>query len=147
LIEAGSVAISIGVRPATLIGAAALILLAESINMTPAQPSSPAITVTDDGSAGGSVQLPLGRELEVELGANPTTGYTWQFTAGSPSPLRFKSRRFQPATMAPLPGSGGKDLFVFEAAAPGSDQLHFEYRRGDAGQPARTYDLQVTVVP
>jgi len=82
------------------------------------------------------VQLPLGRELEVELGANPTTGYTWQFTAGSPSPLRFKSRRYQPAAAgATCPGRAGMDLFVFEAAAPGTEQLHFEYRRGDAGQP------------
>jgi predicted secreted protein len=147
LIEAGPIAILKGVRPAKLIGAFALIFLAEGIDMTPAQPSSPAIRVIDDGSAGGSVQLPLGRELEVELGANPSTGYTWRFNAGDPAPLRFKSRRFQPAATAPLPGSGGKDLFLFEAAAPGTEQLHFEYRRGQTGAPARTYDLRVTVVP
>src|SRR6266446_8509068 len=123
-------------RLAALIGLIAQIALAGTDDMAPAQASQPAIRVIDDGSAGGRLQLPLGRELEVELGANPTTGFTWQFTAGSPSPLRFKSRRYQPAVAAPLPGSGGKDLFVFEAAAPGTDQLHFEYRRGDAGQPA-----------
>ena len=37
--------------------------------------------------------------------------------------------------------------FVFEAKTPGTEQLHFEYRRGPAGEPARTYDLTVTVVP
>ena len=134
-------------RLATLRGAVALIALAGIINVTPAQPSPPAITVTDDGSAGSSVQLPLGRELELALGANPSTGYTWRLTAGDPSPLHLKSRRFQPAATAPRPGSGGQDLFVFEAAAPGTEQLHFEYRRGSTGEPARTYDLRVTVVP
>jgi inhibitor of cysteine peptidase len=147
LIEAGPIAILKGVRPAKLIGAVALIFLAEGIDMTPAQPSSPAIRVIDDGSAGGSVELPLGRALEVELGANPSTGYTWRFAAGNPSLLRLKSRRFQPAATALLPGSGGKDLFLFETTTPGTEQLHFEYRRGQTGEPARTYDLRVTVVP
>jgi predicted secreted protein len=133
-------------RLATLIGLIAQIAMAGTHDMAPAQASQPAIRVIDDGSAGGRVQLPLGRELEVELGANPSTGYTWRFNAGDPSPLRLRSRRFQPAATAPLPGSGGKELFVFETAAPGTEQLHFEYRRGDAGQPARTYVLQVTVV-
>jgi predicted secreted protein len=134
-------------RLATLIGLIAQIAMAGTNDVAPAQASQPTIRVIDDGSAGGSVELPLGRQLEVELGANPSTGYTWRFNAGNPSPLRFKSHRFQPAATAPLPGSGGKDLFLFEAAAPGAEQLHFEYRRGQAGEPARTYDLRVTVVP
>jgi inhibitor of cysteine peptidase len=134
-------------RLATLIGLIAQIVLAGTNDMAPAQASQPAIRVIDDGSAGGSVQLPLGRELEVELGANPSTGYTWRFAAADPSLLRLKSRRFQPGTTMPRPGAGGMDLFLFEAAAPGTGQLHFEYRRGQAGEPARTYDLRVTVVP
>src|SRR5260370_5564889 len=134
-------------RLATLIGLIAQIALAGTNDMAPAQASQPPIRVIDDGSAGGSVQLPLGRELEVALGANRSTGCAWRFAAGNPPPLRLKSRRFQPAATAPLPGSGGKDLFVFEAAAPGTEQLHFEYRRGRTGDPARTYDLRVTVAP
>jgi len=134
-------------RLVTLIGLIAQIAMAGTNDMAPAQASQPATRVIDDGSAGGSVQLPLGCELEVELGANPSTGYTWRFAAGNPSPLRLKSRRFQPGTTTPRPGAGGMDLFVFEAAAPGTEQLHFEYRRGQMGEPARTYDLRVTVVP
>ena len=134
-------------RLAALIGLIAQIALAGITEMAPAQASDPAIRVTDDGSAGGSVQLPLGRELEVSLGANPSTGYTWRLDAGDTPGLRLKSRRFQPATTMPRPGAGGTDLFVFEAAAPGTEQLHFEYRRGQAGEPARTYDLRVTITP
>jgi predicted secreted protein len=134
---------------------AALISLAVTaaggmFEMAPAQASPPAIRVTDDGSASGSVQLPLGRELEVELGANPTTGYTWRLDAGNAPLLQLKSRRYQSSTppeAAPRPGAGGKDRFVFEAAGIGTGQLHFEYRRGPTGEPARTYDLTVTVTP
>jgi predicted secreted protein len=147
LIAAARVAILPRVRPVRLVGAVALVFLAGSIDMTPAQPTPPAITVTADGSPGGSVELPLGRELEVALGANPSTGYTWRFVAANPQLLRLKSRRFQPGTTAPRPGAGGTDLFLFEAAAAGTEQLRFEYRRGQAGEPARTYDLRVTVAP
>src|SRR6266851_8123138 len=124
-------------RLVTLIGLIAQIAMAGTNDMAPAQASQPATRVIDDGSAGGSVQLPLGCELEVELGANPSTGYTWRFAAADPSLLRLKARRFQPGTLTPRPGSGGMDLFVFEATMPGTDQLHFEYRRGQTGEPAR----------
>src|SRR5260370_26004099 len=105
-------------RLAALIGLIAQIALAGTNDMAPAQASQPAIRVIDDGSEGGSVQLPLGRELEIELGANPSTGYTWRFNAGNPSPLRLKSRRFQPGTTMPRPRAGGIDLFVFDAPSP-----------------------------
>ena len=88
-------------RLAALIGLITQIALAGITEMAPAQASDPAIRVIDDGSAGGSVQLPLGRELEVSLGANPSTGYTWRLDAGDTPGLRLKSRRFQPGTTTP----------------------------------------------
>ena len=114
-----------------------------------AQSPQPAITVVDDGSGGGGVEVPVGQEFELDLGANPTTGYTWRFQMGDPNRLRLKSRVFERSASGapPRPGAGGKERFVFEATAPGAERLHFEYRRGQAGEPARTYDLTVTVVP
>ena len=44
-------------------------------------------------------------------------------------------------------GAGGIERFVFEAAAAGTERVHFEYRRGQTGEPGRTYDLTVTVLP
>jgi predicted secreted protein len=137
-------------RCGALIGIA-LIAMGGMQTMAPAQPSHTAITVADDGSASGSVQLPLGRELEVELGANPTTGYTWRLDADKAAPLlRLKSRRYQSgatAGSAPQYGAGGKDRFVFTAAGTGTAELRFEYRRGQAGEPARTFNLTVTIGP
>ena len=130
--------------------ALALIATGGMFEMAPAQASHPAIKVADDGTAGGSIELPLGRELHVELGANPTTGYTWRLDSADSPRLRLKSREYRrhaaPGAPARL-GNGGIDRFVFETAAPGSERLHFEYRRGASGEPARTYDLTVTILP
>jgi predicted secreted protein len=136
-------------RFGALIGLA-LIATGGMYDMASAQASPPAIKVLDDGSAGGSVQLPLGRELEVELGANPTTGYTWRLDVGNSPRFRLKSRQYRPSARPGTParlGAGGIDQFVLEATVPGTERLHFEYRRGPAGEPARTYDLTVSVVP
>ena len=136
-------------RFAALIGLA-LIATGGMQDMAPAQASHPSIRVTDDGSASGSAQLPLGRDLEVELAANPTTGYTWRLDTGNAPLLQLKSRRYQSSTLPgsePRYGAGGKECFVFEAVSVGTAQMHFEYRRGSAGEPARIYDLTINVVP
>ena len=127
----------------------AQLILSMGSHMARSQSFSPAVTVRDDGATAASVRVRLGADLEVELGANPTTGYTWRYDVADGARLRFKSRRFRPTAMGPQPplGSGGIQLFVFEAVASGSERLHFEYRRGPGGKPARKYDLMVTVVP
>jgi predicted secreted protein len=117
--------------------------------MALAQSPQPAVTVVDDGSSGTGVEVPLGREFELDLGANPTTGYTWRCDLASSGRVRLKSRDFQPSASGPplRVGAGGIERFVFEAAAAGTERVHFEYRRGQAGEPGRTYDLTVTVLP
>jgi predicted secreted protein len=117
--------------------------------MALAQSPQPAVTIVDDGSGGASVEVPLGREFEVDLGANPTTGYTWRCDLANSGRVRLKSRGFQPSASGPplRVGAGGTERFVFEAVAAGAERVHFEYRRGQTGPPARTYDLTVTVTP
>ncbi len=117
--------------------------------MALAQSPQPTITVVDDGSGGASVEVPVGQEFELDLGANPTTGYTWRFQIADPNRLRLKSRilvRSESGT-PPRPGAGGKERFVFETVGAGAGRVHFEYRRGEGGEPARAYDLTVTVLP
>ena len=132
-----------------MIGAIVQLTVAMGIHMATAQSPHSPITVIDDGSGVANVQVPVGQELEAKLGANPTTGYTWHYSGADPARLRLKSRRFElTAAGASLRlGSRGMQLFVFEALAAGTEHLHFEYRRGQAGKPIRTYDLTVTVVP
>lgn len=116
--------------------------------MAPAQSPPPVVTVTESSSAAGA-QLRIGQELDVRLAANPTTGYIWRYQPDPPLLLQPTSRRFEPnaAGFPPLPGAGGVQVFAFKATASGTERLHFEYRRGEAGAPARSMDLEVTVLP
>ncbi|TMJ57656.1 MAG: hypothetical protein E6G81_12190 [Alphaproteobacteria bacterium] len=117
--------------------------------MALAQSPHSAITIVDDGSSGAGVEVPLGREFELDLRANPTTGYTWRCDLADPGRVRLKSRRFEPSGSGPplRVGVGGTERFVFEATGTGTERLHFEYRRGETGEPARTYELTVIVHP
>jgi len=132
------------------VGALAFVLLmVTGGQMAPAQSLPPVVTVIENGSAGSNVQVRVGQELDVRLAANPTTGYTWQYRPDPPPLLRSTSRRFEPSATRspPLPGAGGVQVFAFEATAAGTAHLHFEYRRGEAGAPARSMDLEGTVLP
>jgi len=117
--------------------------------MALAQSPHSAITVVDDGSGGASVEVLLGQDFELDLRANPTTGYTWRCDLADSGRVRLKSRRFKPSESGPplRVGAGGTERFVFAAADVGSERVHFEYRRGQTGEPARIYDLTVTVRP
>ena len=77
--------------------------------MALAQSPHSGITVVDDGSGGASVEVPLGQEFELDLRANPTTGYTWRFDLADPGRVRFKSRRFEPSTSSPPLRVGAAD--------------------------------------
>src|SRR5215471_18770449 len=134
-------------RSAALIGAVALLVTSVGSRMAVAQSPPVSLSVADDASGGSNIEIASGHQFAVELGANPTAGYTWRLDAGS-SRLQLKSREYRPvAAPAARLGAGGTERFVFEAAAPGTERVHFEYRRGSAGEPARTYDLTVTIVP
>ena len=107
------------------------------------------INIVDDNSVAGGVQLPIGRELDVALRANPTTGYTWRLVTDNTGPVSLKSRDFATSTPAPpgSTGAGGMEHFVFETRATGSVVLRFEYRRVGTDQATRIYALTVTVAP
>lgn len=127
--------------------AIAQLVLVIGTPMATAQPSR--VTLKAD-SGRANVVMSAGQELELQLSANPTTGYTWRFDPGEQTHLRFKSRHYQPFATSPRPqpGAGGTEYFVFEAVSVGTEHLQFAYRKGDAGQPARrTFDLNVAVGP
>jgi predicted secreted protein len=134
---------------ARLVGALALLLAATGGDMATAQTPLPVVTVAGNGSAGGNARVRVGQELDIRLGANPTTGYTWRFQPDPPPVLQLTSRRFEPSSAhtPPPPGAGGIQVFAFKATAAGTVDLHFAYGRGETGPPARSFDLQVTVLP
>ena len=73
------------------------------------------------------VSLDVGDQLEVELEANPTTGYSWEL-GPLPDGLELVSSDFEEPGGS-LVGAPGTQRFVFDAMGPGNGILRFEYVR------------------
>ena len=83
--------------------------------------------VLDGADSGAEVSLDVGDQLDVELEANPTTGYSWEL-GPLPDGLQLVSSDFQEPGGS-LVGASGTQLFVFDVVGPGSGILRFEYVR------------------
>ena len=66
----------------------------------------------------------------IELEANATTGYTWVYTMSPENVIRLVSSEYIPdKNNEKTTGSGGKQIFIFEAIAEGETELVFSYLR------------------
>jgi inhibitor of cysteine peptidase len=71
----------------------------------------------------------VGAEVRIELEANATTGYRWEFTDAADSGTLELEREDYERPTASLPGAGGKSVWTFRAVKPGDARLVFQYRR------------------
>jgi inhibitor of cysteine peptidase len=102
--------------------------------------------VVGEADNGGSVEVPAGGMLFVDLPGNPTTGYIWQITDKDDAVLEPADYAFQPSSDGI--GAGGVEHFEFKAVAPGEFTLQFAQSRPwetDA-EPTATYSITVKVV-
>jgi inhibitor of cysteine peptidase len=95
--------------------------------------------------AGRTVELRMGDRLSVNLGGNPTTGYSWELSAVNQrvlAPLGEPGYR----ASSPAVGAGGVFAFEFEAIAAGRTALRLVYRRPwEKRRPAQTFRVSITV--
>ena len=96
--------------------------------------------------SGQTIAVGLGQHFAVQLDANPTTGYTWQLTADPGAAVKVVGHTYTP-TPPQQPGSGGTELFTFQAVAAGTPTLAFGYvRPWETGvAPAQTATFPVKV--
>ena len=83
--------------------------------------------VLDAADSLSEVSLDVGDQLDVELEANPTTGYSWEL-GPLPDGLQLVSSDFEEPGGS-LVGAPGTQLFVFDVVGPGNGILRFEYVR------------------
>lgn len=99
-------------------------------------------------------EMEVGQRLEVRLGANAGTGFSWQMAGPAPAVMNLQST--DPAgVVAPVAGEAGRagggtvTTFAMTAVAQGDAQLRFvlarPWEKGVA--PARVVDVAVTVKP
>ena len=84
-----------------------------------------------DYPATSTLEVNIGERFDISLSSNPTTGFRWEATS---TPSKVKSDRedpfgkFQVSGLRPI-GSGGKQIFTFEAQEVGQEVLTFAYKR------------------
>jgi len=98
---------------------------------------------TDDG---GQVALEVGQTLVLSLDSNPTTGYQWEITELDEAILKQTSHEYE-ADQPVLIGSGGKEVWRFQAQSSGSTTLSLGYKRSweEGIEPIQTYSVEVAV--
>ena len=107
--------------------------------------AAPVQTLTDPESGTNVTLRPEGK-LELKLDSNPTTGYFWYVKDIDASKIDQLSDDYR-ADPAPegLVGSGGHQLFVFEALATGTSTLKLSYERSPQ-DVAETLTLKIKTV-
>lgn len=107
--------------------------------------AAPVQTFTDP-SDGTTVTLRPGGKLNLKLDSNPTTGYFWYLKTSDPGQITVLSKDYF-ADPAPegVVGSGGHQLFVFEALATGRSTLTLSYERSPE-DVAETLNLKIKVI-
>ena len=89
----------------------------------------------------------VGTEFKIVLASNPSTGYHWELGDDlDESIVKFVSKDYQ-ADQANTPGSGGRDVWVFQAMTAGEAQITLLYYPPSNGpvDPQQEVTFTVTV--
>jgi len=88
-----------------------------------------------------------GQVLNLELKANPTTGYIWDLSGLSDSGVLRRIGKYKYIRESDLIGAGGTQIFRFEARKKGQEKLTFRYGRPweENKEPAKIYKVRIIV--
>jgi predicted secreted protein len=103
----------------------------------PAKPSDPLVTI----------ETSPGKEFKVVLESNPTTGYHWEIVGELDKEVVESVSKDYRADTPQTTGSGGVDVWVFKAVAPGDTEITLGYYppSNDATKPDKTETFKVSV--
>ena len=90
--------------------------------------SRPGLTVYTELDSGREVPETLGREFEIRITENPTTGYSWNLTL-SPGLLLLHDEYIPSRMDENMVGIGGIRVFRIDTMETGQQHVHAEYRR------------------
>lgn len=107
--------------------------------------AAPVQTFTDPEN-GTTVTMRPGGKLNLKLDSNPTTGYYWYLKDIDASRVdQLSEDYFSDPAPEGLTGSGGHQMFVFEALQIGKSDLVLSYERSPQ-DVAETLKLKIKVV-
>lgn len=124
---------------------AAFFLALSFVFMGCAGPRPPVLfTQTQDGR---TMEVGHGRDFNVALPENPTTGYLWAVESADPAKIRQVGESEYEESGCGLVGSGGIRRWYFKAVGRGQTTLRMVYRRPWVKDepPAETYTLHLKI--
>ena len=102
------------------------------------------LVISDPGK---SIEVAAGNEFKIVIDSNPSTGYHWELVGElDETVLEFVSNDYR-ASEPVMPGSGGRDVWVFKAVAAGEAAITLGYYppSNDPVDPAQTVTFTVIV--
>ena len=96
---------------------------------------------------GKQVNFSVGEQFSVVLESNPTTGYRWEVGEIDRTKIKQLGAEYDADSKSPLiVGSGGAEIFTFEAVGAGETTLTLVYRRSwEDVEPVETFSVKVVV--
>lgn len=99
---------------------------------------------------GGQIEVDAGQTLVLTLESNPTTGFRWEVVEDKDAVLQpTGDAEFKVASELdpPPPGTGGVEIFRFEAVQAGETLLELVYHRPweESVEPLEAFSMQVIV--
>ena len=83
--------------------------------------------------------------VEVELYANPVSGYTWEYSYDNYGVLTLTDSYYMPDASEILSGGSGTQKYIFRAVGTGTVNVTFEYVNTITKDIASTYVYTYTV--
>ncbi len=94
---------------------------------------------------GKTIEVTAGNEFKIVIEPNPSTGYHWELIGNLDDALiQFVSKDYR-ASEPVMPGSGGKDVWVFKAIAAGETKIVLGNYPPAPGEPA-AQEITFTIV-
>ncbi len=105
------------------------------------------LTFDDKGS---SIELKKGDKIEIKLESNPSTGYSWALSKETDETIvsLTSSEFIQTEKEEELVGSGGYEIFMFQAVKGGQAEIVLLYQRpweDEEQEEDSIFNLNVTV--
>ena len=101
--------------------------------------------VLGEDDNGQQAHFTVGEKFSVALASNPTTGYQWEVSETDESVLKLLDLVYK-ANIPKAIGSGGKEIFTFEAVGPGETTLTLIYHQPwEKREPSQIFSVQVIV--
>ena len=99
---------------------------------------------------GSSIELKKGDKINIKLESNPTTGYTWILSENTDENIisMTNSEFIQTEKEEELVGSGGYEIFTFQAEKNGQTEIILTYKRSweeEESEEESLFKMNITV--